>query len=377
MNLPKKQLIRTAVPVALLLGLTGFAFLKQKKFGKKAGGKRLERMKRSPHYSNGQFHNLSPTPSFTEGGNFFTVMKKFFFEKNKNAVPANPIRSEKTDLHNLDPEEELLVWFGHSSYFIQSAGKKILVDPVFSGSASPVSFTNKAFAGTNRYAVEDVPPIDYLFITHDHWDHCDFETLTKLEPKINKVITGLGTGAHLEGWGFDPEIITEMDWNETIIPEEGLSVHAVPARHFSGRGFKRNSVLWTSFILQTPAKKIFIGGDSGYDSHFAKAGKEYGPFDLAILENGQYDRHWKYIHMMPHETFQAAVDLRAKQLLPVHNSKFALSNHSWNDPLTKISEVSDNERVKLITPIIGQKVDLNDPHQSFSHWWEEIAAKHH
>lgn len=277
----------------------------------------------------------------------------------------------KTDLHQLNQEEDLLVWFGHSSYYFQVAGRKILVDPVFSGSASPVSFTTRAFPGTNEYAARDIPTIDYLFLTHDHWDHCDYETLTRLKPKIKQIITGLGTGAHLEAWGFNADIIKEMDWNESFFPEKGFGVHTVPARHFSGRGFKRNSVLWTSFVLQTSTGKIFIGGDSGYDSHFSKAGQEYGPFDLAILENGQYNRHWKYIHMMPHETYQAAVDLRAKRLLPVHNSKFALAKHSWYDPLRKIIELSGDDLVKVVTPKIGEKLELNNPSQTFSHWWEK------
>lgn len=364
--------MKRAIAATAVLGIGGYLFMTQKKFGQRSKGEKFRKIKSSPHYCNGQFQNLSPTPAFTEGGNFLTVMKKFLFEKSTESIPPRAIPSEKTNLHKLKPTEESLVWFGHSSYFLQSAGKKFLIDPVFSGSASPVSFTNKAFPGTDPYTAEDIPQIDYLFLTHDHWDHCDYQTLVRLQPKIGKIITGLGTGAHLERWGYDPDIITEMDWRQEIVPEEGITVNTVPARHFSGRGFKRNGVLWTSFVLQTPSRKIFIGCDSGYDSHFARAGKKFGPFDLAILENGQYDRHWKYIHMMPHETYQAAIDLKAKQLLPVHNSKFALSNHSWDDPLKKISKVSDGGEVKLVTPKIGEKVDLNDDEQEFSRWWEEI-----
>lgn len=149
----------------------------QKKFGQRPRGEKLRKIKSSPNYRNGQFQNLSPTPAFTEGGNFFTVMKKFLFEKNKEGIPPGKIPSEKTNLYKLRSTEESLVWFGHSTYFIQSGGKKFLIDPVFSGSASPVSFTNIAFPGTDPYSPEDIPPIDYLFLTHDHWDHCDYQTL--------------------------------------------------------------------------------------------------------------------------------------------------------------------------------------------------------
>ena len=193
-----------------------------------------------------------------------------------------------------------------------------------------------------------------------------------MQPKIKKVITGLGTGGHLRSWGYNPEIITELDWNQEFDMETGFSAHTVPARHFSGRGLRRNGVLWTSFVLQTPSQKIFIGGDSGYDTHFAEAGKKYGAFDLAILENGQYNRHWKYIHMLPEETIRAAKDLQAKKLLPVHNSKFALSTHSWDAPLRTITSLQKEGDPLIITPVIGEKADLNNEAQEFSKWWKEV-----
>ena len=364
--------MKKTLSLLALAGIGGYAFMNQVKFGKRPKGEGLYRIKNSPNYRNGQFKNLSETPSFTEGANYFTVMKKFFFEKDERVEPATPIPSMKTDLKTLSQSEEVLVWFGHSSYFIQSGGKRFLVDPVLNGSASPLSFTNKAFEGTDPYAAEDIPEIDYLFLTHDHWDHLDYDTIKELQPKIHKVITGLGTGGHLESWGYDPKIITELDWNQEYQMEAGFSVHTVPARHFSGRGLKRNGVLWISFALKTPTLKIFIGGDSGYDTHFAEAGKQHGPFDLAILENGQYNRHWKYIHMMPEETVQAAKDLRAKKLLPVHNSKFALSTHSWDAPLRTITGRQKEGGPVIMTPMIGEKADLNNENQKFSKWWEGV-----
>src|SRR5690606_4424149 len=170
-------------------------------------------------------------------------------------------------------------------------------------------FDTKAFKGSNPYTADDIPAIDYLFITHDHWDHHDHQTILQLKPRIKKIITGLGTGAHLEYWGFDNSIIEERDWDEKIELGDDFIAYTAPARHFSGRGFARNNSLWTAFVLQAPDYKIFIGGDSGYGKHFAETGKKHGGFDLAILENGQYDRKWKYIHMMPDEVLQAAKDL--------------------------------------------------------------------
>ena len=231
---------------------------------------------------------------------------------------------------------------------------------LLSGNASPVKFTTRSFKGSDVYTVGDFPEIDYLFITHDHYDHLDYETVVKLKPKIKKVITGLGVGAHLEYWGYDKNIIFENDWGDELVLDEDFMVNTMPARHFSGRGFKRNGSLWMSFILQTPTMKIYVGGDSGYDHHFAEIGNKFGPFDLAILENGQYDKNWRYIHMMPEEVVQAALDLRANVLLPVHWSNFSLSVHAWDEPIVRVFKEANRKNMALLHPMIGEVVYLKE-----------------
>jgi L-ascorbate metabolism protein UlaG (beta-lactamase superfamily) len=352
-----------------LLGVTIYVFMQQPKFGKVPNGARLERIKKSTNYRDGSFQNLSLTPDLTEGVSYYAVMKEFLLSEKKRNVPVDLIPSRKTDLINLDPSKDILVWFGHSSYFIQIDGKRILVDPVLSGAASPLSFTTRAFKGTDAYKVEEIPDIDYLFISHDHWDHTDHQTLLKLKSKVKKIICGLGTGEHFEHWGYDKRLIIETDWNEETLLDSGFLVNTVSARHFSGRGFQRNKSLWASYVLQTPTTKIFIGGDSGYDKHFAEIGSTFGPFDLVMLENGQYDKSWKYIHMMPEEVLQAAKDLKAKRLFPVHSSKFALANHAWDEPLKAIIKLNEQTNLPLVTPIIGEQVNLKDSTQTFSQWW--------
>jgi L-ascorbate metabolism protein UlaG (beta-lactamase superfamily) len=344
--------------------------MQQPQFGKAPAGNRLERIKASPNYKNGAFQNFSNTPSLTEGANYFSILKEFFFKKNKRSKPQADLPAKKTDLKKLNPAEDVLVWFGHSSYFIQVDGKKILVDPVFSGSASPIN-TTKSFKGSDVYTAEDMPVIDYLFITHDHFDHLDYKTVSLLKPKIKKVITGLGVGAHLEHWGYNPNIIIESDWENRVNLEDGFVVNTVPARHFSGRTFKRNNTLWMSYILITPNNKIYIGGDSGYDTHFKEIGNKYGPFDLAILEDGQYNKSWKYIHMMPEETVQAAIDLKAKKLLPVHWSKFTLALHDWDEPITRVIKESKSKQLPVLHPMIGEAVYLNELLKA-ERWWEEL-----
>ncbi len=182
----------------------------------------------------------------------------------------------------------------------------------------------------------------------------------------------MGTGAHFESWGFKKEIIIEKDWNENIELADGFSVMVTPGRHFSGRGFVRNKALWVSFVLQTPKHKIFIGGDSGYDTHFETIGKQYGPFDLAILECGQYDKSWKYIHMMPEETVQAAQQLHTKKLLAVHWGKFALANHAWDDSIKRVYKAAQENNMPLLTPMIGERLNIDEDGQLFTTWWQQI-----
>lgn len=361
------------VSLLLLVTITVWLFIQQPQFGKMPEGERKLRISRSPNFKDGQFQNLNVTPALTEGAGYFGVMKKFFLTRNKKGIPPAILPSVKTDLKQPDKNKQVLVWFGHSSYFMQLHGKTVLVDPVFSGNASPSKFTTASFSGSDIYSADDLPEIDYLLLTHDHYDHLDYHTIRKIKPRVKQVITGLGVGAHLEHWGYNAQTIQEKDWNETLAFNDGFTLHTAPARHFSGRGFKRNRSLWLSFILSTPGLKIFIGGDSGYDEHFKMIGNNHGPFDLAILENGQYNQDWKYIHMMPEEVVQAAIDLRAKWLLPVHWSKFRLALHDWDEPMIRVVNEAERKNQPVLTPMIGDAIDLDNLKRS-AHWWTQVKS---
>jgi L-ascorbate metabolism protein UlaG (beta-lactamase superfamily) len=361
-------MILTLVIIALVIAFISL-YTSQAKFGRKPSGKRLEIIKKSPNYKKGKFQNTSRTPSLTEGYTIKQLAYEFFFKRHPQRTPTHRIPGIQTDLHQLPKEKDVYIWFGHSSYFIQLNGKRLLIDPVFSGNASPVSGSNKAFKGSDRYTAVDIPHIDYLFITHDHYDHLDHETIVQLKSKVKKTICGLGVAAHLERWGYAAEHIIESDWNETIPLDKDFTVHTTSARHFSGRGFIRNNTLWLSYVLDTPHMKIFIGGDSGYDTHFKEIGNKHGPFDFAILENGQYDLGWKYIHALPDEVLKAAAELKAKKLLPVHFGKFAMANHAWNEPMEKIMELNTSAQLTILTPMIGEVVNLKEHSQQFKQWW--------
>lgn len=364
-----KKIMTTFFSIAFIIAAGTWGFFSTERFGKHPSGDRKQIIEQSPNYEKGSFKNLNHTPTLTEGVRYKDVLYEYFIQS-KPKEPTDLIPSVKTDLKALDTDENVLIWMGHSSYFMQLDGKKILVDPVLSGYASPVSFTTKAYQGTDIYTTEDIPEIDYLFISHDHYDHMDFKTLKKLKSKVKMVITGLGNGAHLEHWGYDSEQITEGDWYQGFNFGDGVEIYITPTRHFSGRGLKRNQTLWASFVYKSPSTSIFLGGDSGYDTHFKDIGDKYGPFDLAILENGQYNESWKYIHMLPGEQFQAANDLKANTIFPVHSGKFTLANHDWDEPLTKITELAKAKNTRIITPKIGEKAKLNDSAQVFEHWWK-------
>ncbi|MCA5003649.1 MBL fold metallo-hydrolase [Sphingobacterium sp. WQ 366] len=361
-------MLTLVIIIAVILVAT-LGYMQQAKFGKSPSGTRLERIKKSPNFNDGKFQNLSHTPTLAEGHNWFKVLYETYIKNKPRQYPTHNIPSVKTDILNLPIDSAVLVWFGHSSYFIQIDGKRILVDPVFSGNASPIPGTTKSFRGTDIYTLADLPVIDYLFISHDHYDHMDYDTLIALKDKTKNVICGLGVGSHFEYWGYDNSKIIERDWNEYVALDNGFTAFFEPARHFSGRGLSTNNTLWTSYVLQTPSMKIYIGGDSGYDKHYSDIGKKHNSIDLAILDNGQYNEAWKYIHNLPKDVMKAAQDLNAKRIFPVHSSKFALASHDWDEPLVKLSELNKSFNIPMVTPMIGEIVYLKDNTQIFTQWW--------
>ncbi|MBX2921406.1 MAG: MBL fold metallo-hydrolase [Chitinophagaceae bacterium] len=355
--------------LVMLLLLAGFLFMRHPMFGRLPEGARLERIKQSPNYKDGVFQNQSPTRMLISNKSKPRALWDFLFIRAKDLRPSGRLPAIKTDLKKLAPGEDVLIWMGHSSLYLQVNGKRIAIDPVLVA-ASPVPFVNKAFAGTNIYRPEDLPDPDYLILTHDHWDHLDYNTMLNLKNRTGKVICPLGVGAHLEYWGFDPATIIELDWNEHIRLNGGITLTALPARHFSGRGLSSNHSLWTGYMLQSALGNIYLSGDSGYDTHFKKIKAQFGTIDFAIMENGQYNEEWKYIHIMPEDLVKAIEELQPRRLMTIHHSKFALGRHSWYEPMQKIEQASREHSFNLITPMIGEPVMLKDSAQAFTKWWE-------
>lgn len=364
-SFPLLSMIVTLI-ILLAVFFSAYLFFQQKIFGQNPT--ESERITNSLNYKNNSFQNLSPTEVMRKDASYLKMTMKFF-NKPKDTTPSYNIPSIKTDLNNLNDAEPVIVWFGHSSYLIKHKGITILVDPVFSGHASPFSTSVKAFPGADIYKPEDMPNIDMLIITHDHFDHLDYKTVMALQPKVKHIYTSLGVASHLIFWGFSPDKISEFDWWQTAKISDNIQLTAAPSRHFSGRTFARGKTLWSSFILEINNYRIYIGGDSGYDDHFKIIGEKFGSFDLAILECGQYGEDWPLIHMMPEEVAQAAKDLNAKLLLPVHWAKFSLSLHAWNEPINRLIPAAEKTNVKIATPMIGEPLILEKLLPS-STWWK-------
>lgn len=353
-----------------ILSLGACAYLQHPKFGAYPEGERLARVQLSPNFADGEFHYPIATPILADGISMFSILSGNLIGKVDNLRPAQPVPAVKTDLRALDPAQDTVVWLGHSSFFMLFSGKRILIDPVFSPYASPVSFSTQAFDGTNLYTVDDMPAIDVLLITHDHWDHLDHATVTALAGKVRQVLVPLGVGAHFEHWGYARDSVREADWYDRMDVDSALTIHLIPARHYSGRWLTRNKTLWAGFVLGSPTRRILFSGDTGYGPHFKELAQRFGGFDLAALDMGQYDPRWPYIHMTPEEAAQAAVDLEAKVLLPAHVGRFNIARHAWTEPFERVDAASEGKRYRLATPTIGEPLKVGDNAQHFARWWQ-------
>lgn len=338
-------------------------------------GSRFERARASRQFRNGRFHNTHPVTAGLEGSTA-KVMSEFFFG-GKSRRPSGPLPVESPLATWAHPVETGLrvTWLGHSSLVIEIDGFRILTDPVFGPRASPVSF-----AGTKRFhpppvSVAELPPLDVVLISHDHYDHLCRATIRQLATLRVPFVTSLGVGARLEQFGVDPALITELDWwQEQKIAGGQLRFTAAPAQHFSGRTLRdRNVTLWSSWVIATEQRRLFFSGDTGLTDELADIGRRLGPFELSMIEIGAANPAWHGIHLGPENALKAFSLLGGGTLLPIHWGTFDLALHRWDEPIETLLRLGEPIGVKIVTPRLGRPIEpsrVDGP----TPWWRGIEA---
>lgn len=357
--------------LAFLLFLVSVVIFAYPRLGQAPSKERLKSFEKSLNFKDGKFTNRIQNPILVKIEGKKKHLFPFFhiiFDLD-NLKPSKALPSVKNDISSLKKEENLIIWLGHSSFYLQLDSKKILIDPVFSTYASPLPFINRAFKGKYPYKAEDFKDIDLVLFSHDHYDHIDYQTVKELKDKVKLFLVPLGVGSHLSYWGINNYL--EFDWNEDFVLDENMKIHILEAQHFSGR-LIRNTTLWASFLIEGKDYKIYYSGDSGYSPHFKEIGEKFPDIDLALMENGQYNERWPYSHMFPEESSQAAKDLGAKKVVMAHSGRFKISEHKWDEAYERFSQASQDKTYKLLTPKIGELYYLGDENSSFDFWWKDV-----
>ncbi len=327
----------------------------------------------SSQYKAGKFYNDKPVENGGIGKTL-AIFYRFFTEKKVNAVPESeiPIKTlSKIQLLNLSDDKLHLIKLGHSSILLKVYGEFWLIDPVFAERASPFSFMGPKRFHPTPISIADLPEIDRVLISHNHYDHLDKSAIKQLANKTSQFLVPLGVENNLIEWGVESEKVMTFDWWQEFNTDKALLVFT-PTRHFSGRALgDSNTSLWGSWVIKTPDESVYFSGDSGYFDGFKKIGQKYGPFDLTLIETGAYDKDWPEIHMTPEQSVQAHVDLQGRVMLPIHNGTFDLAFHAWYDPLERVNQLAENKNLTLTTPLVGQVVQIKDSIETHR-WWQAL-----
>lgn len=353
----------------LIIGISIFMNTSSE-FGSAPNSEEIAHFKTLPNYSKDKFVNQTGAEASM---NFSTMAGTLveYFSHIPNREPSTPPPVKELQIDSLHTAEQpRITWFGHSAVLVELAGKRIFLDPMLTDVPSPVKWLgNPRYNPKLPIDISNLPELDAVLISHDHYDHLDYESIVKLTKKTRMFYVPLGVAAHLRDWDVPEEKIVEFNWwDENTV--ENITVAFAPSQHFSGRGLAdRASTLWGSWIIKTDATKLYFSGDSGYGPHFKEVGERYGAFDLVMLECGQYNERWKAIHMMPEETAQAAKDLNAAHMLPIHWGSFTLALHAWTDPIERVSAAAKELGIAITTPKIGEPILLGASALPNEPWW--------
>lgn len=372
-----KQLLKwLGFMLLTLIGAMIFWYFTTPQFGRSPSEKQLIAYAATDHHDGEAFFNFERVNMQMDFARIWEVIMEFSNPVD-NINPKSDIIPERLTASqlNAEPMKTKITWFGHSSFLIEMDGKTILLDPMFGQQAAP-----HPWMGTDRYnstfplEIDDLSSIDIVVYSHDHYDHLDYSSVVALSKKVKHWMVPLGLDNHLSEWGIDSNKITALDWWQESIQSD-IEFVLAPSRHFSGRAFSdRMATLWGSWVIKGASDNIYFSGDGGYGTHFTEIGEKYGPFDIGLMECGQYNYKWADIHMMPEESVQASLDVKAKVMMPVHWGAFTLSVHSWIEPVLRARTEADKLGVILTTPKIGEQIILNEIYPS-SEWWLEYLDK--
>ena len=375
MSSSKGRIFIWAFIVLLLFIVASVLFLKHwPSFGGTISGERLQRAQASSHYHDGKFTNTLPHPAL-ESGDIWGYLKEQFFGDQIRVPPSTiPISAISPASLQIQPSSGLrAIWLGHSSVYVELDGLRLMVDPVFSEYASPINGIGPKRFHAPPIALTDLPRIDAVLISHDHYDHLDMRTIKFLSTKGTHFFVPLGVGSHLDEWEIPESQITELDWWEST-DIKGLTIVCTPAQHYSSRGiFDYKETFWSSWSIIGPKHRVFYSGDTGFSDHFQQIGNQLGPFDLGIIRIGQYGpgASWIYSNMDPEDAVKAHLAVRARHMLPVHWGTFNLAFHDWDEPIKRAVKAANEQNVDLVTPRVGEVVIAGEPFNSDS-WWEEV-----
>ena len=364
-------LLFLVVGFLVLLGSTGWLDT----LGAAPEGERLARIRRSPNYRDGAFRNHDTTSMAVDGSTWQTLRQ--WLGGHEQRVPPAPlpvVTLSRADFEHPPASGLRATWLGHSTVLVEIDGARVLFDPVWGRRASPSSLIGPRRFHAPPLPLDQLPPLDAVVASHDHYDHLDRDVVRALvrseaQSKARFVVP-LGVGAHLERWGVAPERITELDWSESTTVG-ALTLTATPARHFSGRGLSdRNHTLWASWSVAGPRHRVFHSGDTGPFAGFLDIGAAHGPFDLTLIKIGAYGETWPDIHLTPEQAVTANRELRGKMVLPIHWGTFNLAFHAWDEPAERVVTAA-RAGTQLVMPRPGESVEPATA-RPVEAWWRSV-----
>lgn len=362
--------------IVVLIAAFYFSTNRLSQFGTDPSGARLEKIKKSPNYNGEKFVNLSGFEMKMSFDFMKEVFPKFLFGKEER-VPAREIDIVVPDPSTTDSTALKATWLGHSTVLLEIDGKKILTDPVWAKRTSPSSITGPARFHKVPLALDQLPPLDAVIISHDHYDHLDRDAIIELAGTGVTFLMPLGIGAHLESWDIDSAQIKEFDWWDEIALGDGtFKIVATPAQHFSGRGFTRrdDATFWASWAIVGPRHRVFFSGDTGEFDELSQIAERFAPFDMTLMKIGAYSKYWPGVHLFPEQSVRVHNLMQAKLLLPIHWGTFNLALHPWYEPPELLMTAAAETNTSIVIPRPGQTIDFEKP-APVRTWWRDYQKQ--